>query len=297
MFSLDHQGHGQSQGDRGYVSSFDDYVEDFLLFVEHTRANLEPRPSFLLGRGMGATIAIQVMRAYAEIDEDRRREAQSRDVSRPPSPPSAATAVRLVRSSSPVSSPTLPSGGGSFASSPFHGPHSPRGVDVDDSDARAALWQWQGCILISPAIIPPPSVSPLAEMLAHLCYDFLPKLGFFSIQDDSRLSRLPSVVAQYRADPLVVKAPMAARWAVEVLATMNELREDAHTIRFPFFALQGSEDAMVSPAGAEWIYKRSQSADKKLRVYRGAYHDLLHDLNREQVFEDIVRWMSDRLDK
>ena len=140
---------------------------------------------------------------------------------------------------------------------------------------------------------------------------------------------------------------MVARWAVEVLQTMNELREDSHTIRFPFFVLQGSEDSFVSPAGAEWMYRRSQSADKKwtcltlshtttystgqllctpspvafvltippscarvlgcvamgccavdrLRVYRGAFHDLLHDLNREQVFDDILRWLNDRVDK
>ena len=77
VWSLDHQGHGQSQGDRGFVWSFDDYVEDYLLFVEHVRANLDVRPCFLMGRGMGATIATLVMRAYADIEEERQREVVS----------------------------------------------------------------------------------------------------------------------------------------------------------------------------------------------------------------------------
>ena len=149
--------------------SFDDYVEDYLLFVEHTRANLEPRPCFLLGRGMGATIAIQVMRAFVEIEEERKREAQSL-TSTPDQPARGLRAPAGPSSSHPsLASPT------SYSASPFQGPNSPR-VEVDDSDARAALWHWHGCVLISPAIIPPATVSPLAEMLAHLCYDFFPKV-------------------------------------------------------------------------------------------------------------------------
>ena len=54
-------------------------------------------------------------------------------------------------------------------------------------------------------------------------------------------------------------------------------------ITFPLLLCQGSEDGFVSPSGAEWIYKRSLSADKRIKRYRGGYHDLLNDSIREQV--------------
>ena len=285
------------------------------MFVEHTRANLEPRPCFLLGRGMGATIAIQVMRAFVEIEEERKREAQS--LSSTPDQHARGLRAPTTAAATSFSSSTssLPSNV-SYSVSPFQTPNSPR-VEVDDSDARAALWHWHGCVLISPAIIPPQTVSPLAEMLAHLCYDFLPKvphtpplapphpppttvalspaspsLSLTSVSSCVLLRPLcprlslasspsrttaasrgcPRWWRSTRADPLVVKAPMVARWAVELLQTMNELREDSHTIRFPFFVLQGSEDSFVHPAGAEWMYKRSQSKDKKSTAQRQRTH-------------------------
>ena len=54
-------------------------------------------------------------------------------------------------------------------------------------------------------------------------------------------------------------------------------------ITFPLLLCQGSDDAFVSPSGAEWVYKRSLSNDKKIKRYRGGYHDLLNDSIREQV--------------
>ena len=237
VWSLDHQGHGQSQGDRGFVWSFDDYVEDYLLFVEHVRANLDVRPCFLMGRGMGATVATLVMRAYADIEEERKREASSRTTSTRASPDAL---QRMIRSSSASSSSAPSSFASSSSSSPStslssvasprpHSPHSPRPPQpIDDSDARASQWKWHGCVLLSPAIIPPPQLSPLSEMFAHLFCDLLPHMHFYSVLDDQKLSRLPSVVRQWQTDPLVFKEGMRARWAVEFLQTMNELKEDAH---------------------------------------------------------------------
>ena len=305
VWSLDHQGHGQSQGDRGFVVSFDDYVEDYLLFVEHCCANLDVRPRFLIGRGMGATIATLVMRAYADIEEERKRDMDSRTTSSVASPDalhrmirsSSSNSTAAVLSSSSASS--APSASLSSVASPRpHSPNSPRpGAITEDSDARAARWQWHGCVLLSPAIIPPPTLSPLSEMFAHLFCDLLPHMHFFSVLDDNKLSRLPSVVRQWQTDPLVFREGMRARWAVEFLQTMNELKEDAHAITFPLLLCQGSEDAFVSPSGAEWVYKRSLSKDKKIKRYRGGYHDLLNDSIREQVFDDVVRWIDERVDR
>ncbi len=56
---IDHQGHGQSEGDRAHVVSFDDYVQDFALFVRKVSEENPNRPCFLIGHSMGGTIATQ----------------------------------------------------------------------------------------------------------------------------------------------------------------------------------------------------------------------------------------------
>lgn len=62
-FSLDHQGHGASEGDRAHVERFQDYVDDYLQFVKHMHQlypELARLPKFLLGHSMGGLIAVHV---------------------------------------------------------------------------------------------------------------------------------------------------------------------------------------------------------------------------------------------
>lgn len=75
VYALDHQGHGQSDGDRAYVENFDHYVQDALAFVEYIQQGRlkeyggsggqqkKPLPCFLLGHSMGGLIATKMMRA------------------------------------------------------------------------------------------------------------------------------------------------------------------------------------------------------------------------------------------
>ena len=62
-YSLDHQGHGASEGDRAHVERFQDYVDDYIQFVHcvlRDNPHLQKLPRFLLGHSMGGLIAIHV---------------------------------------------------------------------------------------------------------------------------------------------------------------------------------------------------------------------------------------------
>jgi alpha-beta hydrolase superfamily lysophospholipase len=58
---LDARGHGRSQGQRGYVRHFDEYVEDFLVFLERVRAQHRGRPLYVLGHSNGALVALRAI--------------------------------------------------------------------------------------------------------------------------------------------------------------------------------------------------------------------------------------------
>lgn len=58
VFAMDHHGHGQSEGSpRCYCERFDDYVDDYLEFIEKNWKDGDP-PLFLVGQSMGGLIAI-----------------------------------------------------------------------------------------------------------------------------------------------------------------------------------------------------------------------------------------------
>lgn len=56
-YAFDLRGHGESDGERFFVETFDEYVEDLVVFVDRVRGREEGRPLFLLGHSMGGAIA------------------------------------------------------------------------------------------------------------------------------------------------------------------------------------------------------------------------------------------------
>jgi alpha-beta hydrolase superfamily lysophospholipase len=61
--SMDARGHGRSQGQRGYVRAYEDYVDDFAAFVARARANHGARPLVVLGHSNGGLIAVRAVQA------------------------------------------------------------------------------------------------------------------------------------------------------------------------------------------------------------------------------------------
>ena len=54
---LDHRGHGKSEGLRGYVERFSDYIDDLKTFVDIVRGEHGDTKIFLVGHSVGGTIA------------------------------------------------------------------------------------------------------------------------------------------------------------------------------------------------------------------------------------------------
>ena len=57
VYALDLRGHGESDGERFFVGSFDEYVEDLGSFVRRVRSREPEKPLFLLGHSMGGAVA------------------------------------------------------------------------------------------------------------------------------------------------------------------------------------------------------------------------------------------------
>nr|MDO8132665.1 lysophospholipase [Candidatus Njordarchaeum guaymaensis] len=69
FYALDHRGHGLSEGIRGHVDRFDDYVEDLDVFVGMVRGWEKGKKVFLLGHSLGGTISMAyAMRHPKRID-------------------------------------------------------------------------------------------------------------------------------------------------------------------------------------------------------------------------------------
>ncbi|HET7274602.1 MAG TPA: alpha/beta hydrolase [Longimicrobiaceae bacterium] len=66
VYALDHRGHGRSDGRRGHVDSFQQYLEDFERFRRTILSSLPSGiPLFLLGHSLGGLIAIRYLQEFS----------------------------------------------------------------------------------------------------------------------------------------------------------------------------------------------------------------------------------------
>ena len=64
LYAFDHRGHGRSQGQRGHVGSFEDYLSDVGIFLNIVRSKNHDSTIFLVGHSMGGLIALMFSIQY-----------------------------------------------------------------------------------------------------------------------------------------------------------------------------------------------------------------------------------------
>ncbi|MBN1561214.1 lysophospholipase [candidate division KSB1 bacterium] len=64
VFALDWQGHGRSDGARGHVKKFADFIDDLEQFRRQVSRLSPDKPTFLFGHSMGGTIALLYLLDY-----------------------------------------------------------------------------------------------------------------------------------------------------------------------------------------------------------------------------------------
>jgi alpha-beta hydrolase superfamily lysophospholipase len=69
----------------------------------------------------------------------------------------------------------------------------------------------------------------------------------------------------------------------------------AGEIRAPLAMLVGGQDPVVDPAAAREFYDHLGSSDKTLLLYPKMLHEPFNELGREQVLDDLARWIEPRL--
>jgi acylglycerol lipase len=108
-------------------------------------------------------------------------------------------------------------------------------------------------------------------------------------------SRDPDVVKTMNTDPLIANETQPTKTVAEMVRADERLKRDFGLFKMPVLILHGTSDKATRPSGSQMFYERAGSADKTLKLYDGYAHDLLNDLGREIVMDDIIDWIGDRV--
>ena len=149
----------------------------------------------------------------------------------------------------------------------------------------------RGLVLSAPALATDQTLGPLQEMFVRFLSVVAPNTGALALPADA-VSRDPSVVARYEADPLVHHKEIPARTLVELLRAMQGFPASAHELRLPTLILHGTADTLVPLAATRPVYQAFGTDDRSVKLYDGLYHEVFNEPERARVTADLLRWLE-----
>lgn len=150
---------------------------------------------------------------------------------------------------------------------------------------------FSGAVISAPAVKAGEGISPLTITMSKILSRIAPKMGVLAL-DANSISRDPEVVKAYADDPLVFHGKTPARLGAELLSAMFRISEKAGKIDIPMIIVQGADDLLVEPSGAQMLYDRISSENKSIKVYEGLYHEVFNEPDREVVLKDVADWLE-----
>jgi len=108
-------------------------------------------------------------------------------------------------------------------------------------------------------------------------------------------SRDPAAVQEMNADPLIAHETQSTQTLAELVRSDERLKREFSAITLPLLILHGTADKAAKPGGSQMFHDQAGSHDKTLKLYDGAFHDLLNDSDKQRVIADIKAWIAERI--
>jgi alpha-beta hydrolase superfamily lysophospholipase len=128
-------------------------------------------------------------------------------------------------------------------------------------------------------------------LVARLLRRLAPRLRLASGLDAEGLSRDPEVVRAYLEDPLVFRH-MTTSLAAGLIDAVERTGAGAARVRVPLLMLHGEADPICPASGTRRFFEGLTVEPRRLRIYPELRHEIFNEPEQEQVFEDVLAWVS-----
>lgn len=149
----------------------------------------------------------------------------------------------------------------------------------------------QGLVLSAAALRLGPEVSPALVKITRKLGRKHPDWRVLKLKPRG-FSRDPSVVADVSgADPLVDTRKIPASTAAALIDGIERIQADMEKLVVPVLILHGDADRITPTEGSRDLFRRAGAVHKRLEIYPGYYHDLLHEPEHDRIVGDITAWL------
>jgi alpha-beta hydrolase superfamily lysophospholipase len=109
------------------------------------------------------------------------------------------------------------------------------------------------------------------------------------------ISRDPEVVAKYNADPLVYHGRFPAGISKALLEVGENQPQLGAKLTAPLLIVHGEKDRLVGVEGSRLLVENAASAEVKLKVYPGLFHEVFNEPEQNLVLDDVTSWIETHL--
>jgi alpha-beta hydrolase superfamily lysophospholipase len=109
------------------------------------------------------------------------------------------------------------------------------------------------------------------------------------------LSHEKGFAAEHFKDSMLVHTGFPIATMRELFRCAWELRANPGAITCPLLLIHGSEDLVTAPRGSALIAEQAGSRDITHVVWEGLFHDLLKEVERDEIIETIANWLEKRI--
>lgn len=144
---------------------------------------------------------------------------------------------------------------------------------------------------LSALVLSAPVIGGNEALAALLELDPIPEVPI----DPAGLSRDPAVGAAYAADPLVYHGPFLRPTLATFVAGVEEVAAGGDLGALPTLWIHGTEDPLAPLDQTRAAFELIGGSRLQRRIYSGAAHEVLNEINREEVLDEVVAFIHETL--
>ena len=110
--------------------------------------------------------------------------------------------------------------------------------------------------------------------------------------DFSGMSRDRAAVEAYATDPLIYRSRYKRPLLEAEIVALDRFRSDIGALTMPVLFCHGTDDPFVDYRTSLAAVEAMPSRDKSVRLYDGARHELVNEINRHEVIAEIVGFVD-----
>lgn len=171
--------------------------------------------------------------------------------------------------------------------------HSHGGLIAAIAAIQGLLNHCKGIILSAPYLQLQLPIPRSKRLLAAIAAHVYPSLKMPSGLLPELLTSDPVMQAETANDPLC-RGIATPGWFYQTLKVQQQAMQQARLFKLPLYMLIPGDDVVASPQANQTFFDQTSSIDKTVKHYPTHRHELLRDLDREMIFQDIQNWIAAR---